>query len=248
VSIQLVVEVLDHYHGPRPRKLWLIAFAESANDSTRAGWLPRYRLAHRVDVSESRASKIAAELVAEGIIKRDGGGYHGSPARYVLLPLAGTPKGDTKAHSSTGRRVTSERTLKGAPAGQKGDIRGDTHPSYPSVDPSKGTATAQTILAAFIDWDTANGGKLTGRTKGQLAKQIDTLLGEGIEDRHIRQGLAAWRAKEQHPSVLHSFVDAAMNGHARRPRRPSTTDTRVQDALNLAAAYEAEEQHRELPP
>jgi hypothetical protein len=150
VSIRLVVEVLDHYHGPKPRKLWLLSFAESANDKTRRGWLPRQRLAHRVGVSVSRASKIAAELVKEGVLKRDGGGYSGSPARYVLLPLADPPRDDTRAHPSAEQRVTSERILKGAFWSQEGDIRGDTHPSMnPSRDPSRGTKTFQQFWKAY---------------------------------------------------------------------------------------------------
>lgn len=96
-------------------------------------------------------------------------------------------------------------------------------PSYPSVTPSdvgaEAAPTAQTILAAFIDWDTGNGGTLTKRTKGQLAKHIGALLAEGVGDRHIRQGLADWRAKGVHPSALDSFVNAAMNGHGRTRRK-----------------------------
>jgi hypothetical protein len=88
VSINLVVEVLENYHGNPRHKLWLVALAEVANDQTRAGWPSRRLLADRADVSPSRASSIASELVAEGVIKRDGGGRrgHGS-TRYVLGPL-----------------------------------------------------------------------------------------------------------------------------------------------------------------
>ena len=74
VGIRLVTEVLDRYHGPDARKLWLIAWAEKANDGTRAGWPTREVLAHRTGRSPSRASHIAEELVAEGVLKRDGGG------------------------------------------------------------------------------------------------------------------------------------------------------------------------------
>ena len=89
VSTRLMVEVLDHYHGPVRHKLWLLAFAENANDHTRAGWPSRQLLADRADVSESRASSIATALVAEGVIKRDGSGRRGRGAtRYVLAPLA----------------------------------------------------------------------------------------------------------------------------------------------------------------
>lgn len=90
MSINLVVEVLEHYHGNPRYKLWLLALAEVANDRTRAGWPPRSLLAERADVSPSRASHIAAALVAEGVIKRDGGGRRGQGStRYVFTPLNG---------------------------------------------------------------------------------------------------------------------------------------------------------------
>ena len=93
MGVKLMVEVLDHYHGPRSRKLWLVGFAENANDRTRTGWPGREVLARRVGVSGSRASNIAAELIAEGVIKREGSRRVGDDPRrgrrtvYVLAEL-----------------------------------------------------------------------------------------------------------------------------------------------------------------
>jgi hypothetical protein len=100
VSTRLIVEVLDHYRGHPRHKLWLVAFAENANDLTRMGWPSRRLLAERVGVSESRASHIAAALIAEGVIKRTGGGYRGAASCYVLADL-------------NGGRVRPERTQSG---------------------------------------------------------------------------------------------------------------------------------------
>jgi hypothetical protein len=110
VSVNLMVEVLDNYHGPIVRKLWLVAFAEYANDETRAGWPSRHLLAQRLGVSESYASQIATALVSEGVIKRDGAGGRGRGAtRYVLAPLPnGVSPGQTP---STGNRVLPRQTL-----------------------------------------------------------------------------------------------------------------------------------------
>lgn len=82
-----MAEILEHYHGGDKRKLWLLAWAEKASSETRSGWCPRPVLAARIGVSPSRVSHIAAELMAEGTIKRNG-----SRRRYpvyVLSPLAG---------------------------------------------------------------------------------------------------------------------------------------------------------------
>ena len=93
MGIRLVCEVLDHYHGPDGHKLWLIAWAEKANDRTRAGWPTREVLAHRTGRSQVRVSNISTELCAEGILKRDGGGHRGAPARFIMLPLTTESKG-----------------------------------------------------------------------------------------------------------------------------------------------------------
>jgi hypothetical protein len=99
MGVRLVTEVLDRYHGPDARKLWLLAWAEKANDHTRTGWPTRQVLAHRTGRSPSRVSHISDELVAEGVLKRDGGGNRSGPARFILLPLGNPGKGAPSAHS-----------------------------------------------------------------------------------------------------------------------------------------------------
>jgi hypothetical protein len=126
MGIRLVAEVLDRYQGPDARKLWLLAWAEKANDHTRAGWPARQVLAHRTGRSPSRVSHISDELVAEGVLKRDGGGNRGGPARFILLPLADTGKGALRTHSFDAEDddapANPQPQLKGAPS---------THPSEP---------------------------------------------------------------------------------------------------------------------
>jgi len=112
------------------------------------------------------------------------------------------------------------------------------------LPPSAGGAsapTAQTILASFIDWDRANGGQLTKRSIGQIGKTISDLLEQNIHDRHIRCGLADWRASGQNPATLDSFVNAAMKGTS-PSRRLATTDQRIADAQALKAKLAARSQ------
>ena len=268
MGIKLVIEVLDQYHGPDARKLWLIAWAEKANDRTRAGWPTREVLAHRTGRSPSRASHIAEELVTEGVLKRDGGGNRGGPARYILLPVTNAGKSAPRAHpkggvkgadeahpatpsmgapnthpSETGKGAASahpkpevkgaESARKGAESGRKGaDLKPlpaetGSLPLIPSVDqpsliptgdtsePAGPPVTAQTILAAFIDWVRANEGDLTKRTIGQIAKQIGDLLAQGKDERHIRTGLGNWYLADKNPATLDSFVNSAINAAAR---------------------------------
>jgi hypothetical protein len=94
VSVRLMAEVLDHYHGSPIRKLWLLAFAENANDHSRMGWCPRRVLAQRVGVSEVRATNIASELIREGVLKRERPGTRGHSTVYVLAELNGRVRPD----------------------------------------------------------------------------------------------------------------------------------------------------------
>jgi hypothetical protein len=265
MGIRLVREILDHYHGPDVRKLWLLSWAENANDRSRTGWPGRSLLSHRTGKSPSRVSHIADELVAEGVLKRDGGGNRGGRARFVLLPLAHDEKGadcahpfedcedgesdamepceeqgkgaartHPKARGKGAARTHPQPEIKGADSKEKGAessrkgadsiaLPAETGP-LPLIEPSvkqpsdsarADAPTAQTILGSFIDWVRANGGELTGQTKGRLAKQIGALLNEGTPDRHIRKGLADWFIADKNVSLLDSFVNAAATADAR---------------------------------
>jgi hypothetical protein len=118
----------------------------------------------------------------------------------------------TTGATGAGTTVTGEdmtaRSATPAGAAAAGELFPmDTPPTPP---------TAQTLLTRFIDWDRDEGGTLTSRTTGQLAKYIAGFLSDGIDERSIRQGLADWRRAGQHPATLNSFVDAAMRGPAQR--------------------------------
>ena len=255
MGLKLMIEVLDHYRGPDHKFRLLMAFAESANEHTRTGWPGRELLARRTGKSPSRISHMMGELVADGVIEREGGGgRRRGTARYILLPLKS--QGASMAHSeaevqsapsthpNTGSQGAPATHSQGAPATHSQGARPITqpaetvlsNPSYePSVEPSGANPpTAHTILSDFIDWDRDNGGTLTRRTIGQLSKHIGALLTEGVDDRHIRCGLADWRAKGLPPSMLDSFVNAAMNGH-RRQHRPSTGDRAIAEGEALKA-------------
>ncbi|HEY2087875.1 MAG TPA: hypothetical protein VGH54_17895 [Mycobacterium sp.] len=297
MGIRLVSEVLDHYHGPDARKLWLLAWAEKANDRTRAGWPTREVLARRTGRSPSRVSHVADELVTEGVLKRDGGGNRSGPARFIMLTLDDAGKGASSAHpSGDGKDAGSahpQAEVKGAPSAhpnEPGKSAAKAHPkpkikgaesarkgaesggkgadpsllpaetgSLPLINPQQeqpsenllaadaDAPTAQTVLAAFIDWVRENGGELTERTIGTLARQIAALLRQPhISERSIRQGLADWFVASQHPGTLDSFVNAAANAEARaraaqngqgarRPSQEATSSERARQAMDAGA-------------
>ncbi len=251
VGIKLVVEVLDHYRGPDHKFRWLIAFAEKASDRTRTGWPSREVMARRTEKSPARVSNIGSELVADRILQRcGGGGNHRGNARYTLLAFAaqGSPSTNPETPRQGSPNANPKDELKGSPATHSqgspstnpdGDLHSLAFNPHTTLTPPGGAAsapTAQTILAAFIDWDRACGGQLTRSVTGQLAKNIARLLDEGIDDRYIRSGLAEWRGKGQHPATLDSFVSAAMNGRVTgHQKRVSTGDRAIAEAEELKA-------------
>jgi hypothetical protein len=122
MGIRLVAEVLDHYHGRDSRKLWMLAFAEKANDRTRQGWPGRQLLAHRTGRSPTRVSHIAGELISEGTIKRIDGDWHRHEVHYELLPLAAAndSKSAAKAHPEDAARAHPQPEVDGAESARQG--------------------------------------------------------------------------------------------------------------------------------
>jgi hypothetical protein len=108
--------------------------------------------------------------------------------------------------------------------------------------PMSADATAQTLVGEWIDH--CGDVRPPGRVIGQVSREIAVMLGEGIPYADVRRGLAAWHTKGLHPSTLPSVV------HEMRTvgtRSKSTTDDRVQSALDLAAELRAEEASTNVP-
>lgn len=78
--------------------------------------------------------------------------------------------------------------------------------------------SSQTIVAAWIDTLPQ---RPPGRVIGQVAKEIKTMLDEGIDPDLIRAGVAEWQRKGLHPSTLASVVHEISTPHN---RADSTTE------------------------
>lgn len=88
-------------------------------------------------------------------------------------------------------------------------------------------ASAQTIVAEWIEHCEH---RPPGRVIGQVAKELKTMLDEGIAPVRIRDGLAEWNRKGLHPSALASVVHEVGN------RRPvSTKQQETNDLFERAA-------------
>jgi hypothetical protein len=74
------------------------------------------------------------------------------------------------------------------------------------------------------------------------------MLAEGIPYEAVRAGLAAWHTRRLSPAVLASVVHEIRIGPATAGRpRASTTDQRVQAALDLADEFAAERAANVIP-
>ena len=78
-----------------------------------------------------------------------------------------------------------------------------------------------------------------GRVKGQIAKEIKTMLDEGIPYERVRSGLAEWNTRGLHPSVLPSVVHELGNRKNGVSRRQAETNGVFDRAMERARAKEA---------
>jgi hypothetical protein len=83
------------------------------------------------------------------------------------------------------------------------------------------TPTSQTLIKEWIDHCAS---PPPGRVKGQIAKELKTMLDEGIPYHQVRQGLAEWNTRDVHPSVLPSIVHGVANRQRINGRQKETDD------------------------
>jgi hypothetical protein len=253
MSYLLVREVLEHCPDlPYRQFRVLVALADDASPETRQCKPGMAALAVRGNCSIRTVSSALAGLRERTLIKTVEQPGPGKRATFevVLMPGTGASKAASVTDASKVAPVRRSTDVERTP------IRPGTHAS--KVAPSKGVPTEPLLkvelpsgapsapgtnetLAAFIDWDRERGGKLTRRTIGILARHIGALHAEGIPEKHIRQGLVAWRGSGKYPSTLHSFVDAAMAPPAAPApsRRQSERDAMFDRAMARAKARDA---------
>jgi hypothetical protein len=253
MGIRLVCEVLDHYHGPDARKLWLISWAEKANDRTRAGWPTRDLLAHRTGRSASRVSHISDELIAEGILKRDGGGNRSGPARFILLPLAAEemgalsthPKAEVKgvprAHPSAGEKSAAQAhpkpEVKGAESARKG-----AESARKGADPTPRPAEIGS-LPLIIPSEVQPSEDMAG-ADAPAAPTAQTILASFIDWVRANDGDLTDRAKGQLAKQIgdllaqgkpERYVRTGLANWFLADQNPATLDSFVNSAINAGA-------------
>lgn len=157
-------------------------------------------------------------------------------SRDALVTTAVTPARPDPTRpdpSVVPKGTTTEQKIKNPPAKNAVALTADT------------PITAQSIVGEWIDRCPVPPPE---RTKGQLARNITNLITrDGYDPALVRRAVAEWHRRgigspAALPNVLHEVANHAADT---RPRsgapRASTTDQRVQTALDLAASYDTKE-------
>jgi hypothetical protein len=182
-----------------------------------------------------------------------------APASPSPDPSEGVAAGVSHTLPGTPPNGSAEGFRGGLP---EGTVRGSSHadaraaptPSpLPPIPPTAGSAengaaAADTTQPVIAEWLDSQHKRPPGTVISQVGKHVKAMLGEGIDPADVRAGLAAWQARRLHPSALPSVVHEVMCGPPTTgPSRPSTTDQRVRDHLELAAQLRAEEAAAQQP-
>jgi hypothetical protein len=168
----------------------------------------------------------AAKYAPEFCKALDGALEHGE-LRHHRGPTDTPPKGYPNRTDSSSSSSSSNSSSSSVPP-TAGRSLGTEHSHTPTAlvvvsdpeppDPLEPPETAQTVLAAYIDWRQDQGiNGFDRRTKGQLAKHLGQAFDGGHTPEAVKQGLLNWHHGEQHPATLPSYIDAAARGGRSRP-------------------------------
>jgi len=154
-------------------------------------------------------------------------GHNRGGAPSQTPPQPGTHRGATVDHGRTTADVDGEG---------EGDIdgEGDSGRSLTLAEPT--THTAQSLVAEWIDHCPD---RPPSRVIGQVAKEIGSMLAEGIDYERVRAGLAEWNTRDVHPSVLASIVHGLANRKPRASSRRAEDEAMFERQMQRAIAREA---------
>lgn len=145
-------------------------------------------------------------------------------ADAVIRDTLPTPSRDTRDTLAPG---TGEQRNRGT-GDQRNELANASSRVVASASPAAELAifdeapTAQTLVAEWIEHCTD---RPPGRVVGQVAKELKTLLDEGIDPARVRAALAEWNRKGLHPSTLASVVHEITN------RKPAARSQQATDDL-----------------
>lgn len=250
MSVRVMAWVWENSQSEPMDRLVLLAIADCANDTGAEAYPSMATLTRKTGLHERSIQRGLKRLAALGelVVYPNAGPKACNRYRIKMTPGTESPPAERRGGTQPPRQETTpaeSRATPGTPPPtprQSAALTPGTPPPEPSLnhpltilEPSVGTAG--TIVAEWIAHCTKRPPKVV---VGQMAKQIAALLEEGFDPVEIKRGIAQWMSKDLHPSTLPSIVNAVVNVRA-SPAKRSTTDSRVDQALALAAELERKE-------
>jgi hypothetical protein len=139
-----LLECAAHTNLPASKKLALMAIADDADKESRVGRAGLDAVMAWSGLKKSRALEVIAELVTEGFLRRESGGYIGHRAEFMVFPDGCCAlHGPTRKGSA--RPDASPKPKGSAPSDANGSATADPQPEQegPIEGPTEGpTATA----------------------------------------------------------------------------------------------------------
>lgn len=216
MSIKVIQWVWDCSQSKNAERLVLLAIADNAADDGSHAYPSLAELQRKANLSERAVRDALRRLEAAGELRTHVGGGRGGTNYYTVVmtpcsrvnPAESAPPRQRKGAESAGGE--GQNLPGGGAESAPGTVPEPSfEPSFVPVD--KSTATAQTVLAKFIDWlalPEQGPVKLSTRVIKIYAKSIKQLLGEGFDDATIRTALARMHGKSltASPTLLERFV------------------------------------------
>lgn len=229
-----MVWALKHADVPDAQShLVLLGLADHASDEGKGAWPSVATLATYARCSVRTVQGRLRRLEEAGLIVRGEQGlvaHLRADRRPVVYDLM--MNGVHVIHPADGVHGEVER---GAQPGTNGVHAVADKPSLNRTEPTTPTVSrapsAQTLVEEWIDHCPA---RPPGRVVGQVAKELGTMLNEGIAYETVRAGLALWHQKSLHPSALASVVHEVMN-----PRAAKGAPSRIAAGLAIADELDA---------
>lgn len=198
-------------------------------------------------------AELLRELEGSGRIKRANGwatipkfAHHQKPNRRFWLtcemPGCAKPAKDSQPETPSDQgepslpNLSQERPPDDGDCEVDGDGDGDVMVSSTAlavVRSNQDEASAQTLVAEWIEHCPS---RPPGRVIGQVAKELKTMLSEGVDPARVRSGLAEWNTRGLHPSTLPSVVHELANRKPRVDRRQAEADDLFKRAAERIAA------------
>lgn len=255
MSIKVMQWVWDHSSATHGALLVLLAIADCAADDGSHAFPSITELRRRSRLSERGVQESIAKLIEAGELERLLWGAPGKARSNMYRVIMRDPAESAPPQNLHPHPADSAGVYRADSAGETvSEPSSNRHPpgggaSAPADTVEEKPATAQTVLADWIDWLRSKGVELPKRTIGIYAKVIKEHLEQGFADKVVRRALARMYERGQHgkPTVLAGFVvevqgnrsDNRSNGYQTATERMEQRAGDRQEVARLADAISA---------